>query len=226
LIDRGLRAQLQTQSYVTGQLMIAIDFHPDKPVKLVGADTRYPEIPTIPSGMEEIQKTLDNVIETLRKLPLEELFAKLLHTIEGIDSLVNSPDMTAGIESLHLALEEIRKLAANLNRDVTPLAKSVEETLDEARKLVKHVDNKIDPATEGIQGTVEAARKALEAADHVLVSVEDMVDKNSTLRYQFNDVLEQITSAARSFRVLCDQLEQHPESLLRGKKGEPGGKRK
>ena len=206
--------------------MIQMDILPDEPLTLVGGDAPYPEIPTIPSDMEEIQKTLDKVIETLRNLPLEELFAKLLNTVEGIDELVNSPDMTASIKSLHLALEEIRELATNLNRDVTPLAKSVEETLAEARNLVKHVDSKIDPATAGIQETVEAARRALEAAEEVLVAVEDMVDKNSTLRYQFNDALEQITSAARSFRVLCDQLEQHPESLLRGKKGEPGGKRK
>jgi len=226
MIERGLRSQLQTQSYVTGQLMIAVDLYPDKPIKLVGADPRYPEIPTVPSGMEEIQKTLDNVIETIRKLPLEELFAKLLHAVEGIDALVHSPDMAASIKSLHQALESIRTLAANLDREVTPLVSSVDETLKDARKLVEHIDSKIDTATEGVQGTVQAARKALEAAEQVLVSVEDMVDKNSTLRYQFNDALEQITSAARSFRVLCDQLEQHPESLLRGKKGEPGGKRK
>jgi paraquat-inducible protein B len=226
LIERGLRAQLETQSFVTGQLMIQVDIHPDEPLRLVGGDSPYPEIPTIPSSMEEIQKTLDKVIETFRKLPLEELVAKLLHTVEGIDNLVNSPDMTASIKSLHQALEEIRKFVANLDREFIPLASSVEETLDAGRKLVKNVDSKIDPVVNGIDETTEAARKALEAAEQVLVSVEDMLDKDSPLRYQFNDALEQITSAARSFRVLCDQLEQHPESLLRGRKGEPGGKRK
>jgi len=226
MIERGLKAQLQTQSYVTGQLMIAVDFYPDKPLKLVGADPRYPEIPTIPSSMEEIQRTLDNAIETIRKLPLEELFAKLLHTVEGIDTLIHSPNMTASIESLQQALEAIRTLVVNLDREITPIASSVDETLKDAQKLVEHIDSEVDPATDGIRGTAEAARRALEAAEQVLVAVENMVDKNSTFRYQFNDALEQITAAARSFRVLCDQLEQHPESLLRGKKGEPGGKGK
>jgi paraquat-inducible protein B len=49
LVERGLRAMLQMQSFVTGQLMVELDFHPDKPIKLVGGDTGYPEIPTIPS---------------------------------------------------------------------------------------------------------------------------------------------------------------------------------
>jgi paraquat-inducible protein B len=31
----------------------------------------------------------------------------------------------------------------------------------------------------------------------------------------------EISRAARSLRVLADYLEQHPEALLRGKKGEP-----
>jgi paraquat-inducible protein B len=36
LIERGLRAQLQQQSFVTGQLMIGLDFYPDTPVGQTG----------------------------------------------------------------------------------------------------------------------------------------------------------------------------------------------
>ena len=41
LIKRGVRAQLDMQSIVTGQLMVSLDFYPDKPATLVGADPRY-----------------------------------------------------------------------------------------------------------------------------------------------------------------------------------------
>ena len=40
LIKRGVRAQLDMQSIVTGQLMVSLDFYPDKPAILVGADPR------------------------------------------------------------------------------------------------------------------------------------------------------------------------------------------
>jgi ABC-type polar amino acid transport system ATPase subunit len=46
MIKNGLKAQLEMQSLVTGQMVVAIDFHPDTPVKQVQVDKRYLEIPT------------------------------------------------------------------------------------------------------------------------------------------------------------------------------------
>ncbi|RPJ21639.1 MAG: MCE family protein, partial [Desulfobacteraceae bacterium] len=48
LIGRGLRAQLEMQSIVTGQLQIALDFYPDKPAVYTGIVKTVQEIPTIP----------------------------------------------------------------------------------------------------------------------------------------------------------------------------------
>ena len=45
LIEKGLRAQLQTQSFVTGQLMINVDFYPNEPARLLGIDKKYPGDP-------------------------------------------------------------------------------------------------------------------------------------------------------------------------------------
>jgi paraquat-inducible protein B len=103
LIERGLRARLQMQSLVTGQLMVELDFHPDKEVKLVGGDTGYPEIPTIPSTIEELSKRIEEV-------PIEEIFKKLLAAVEGIEGIVNSPEVKDIMSSLNLAAEDISKL--------------------------------------------------------------------------------------------------------------------
>ena len=54
LINKGMRAQLQTQSLVTGQLFIDINFRPETPIKMLGGDhPLYPEIPSIPSTKEQ-----------------------------------------------------------------------------------------------------------------------------------------------------------------------------
>ena len=57
LLDDGLRASLEMQSIVTGQLLIALDFHKDAPLNLqglkelkLGPDVK--EIPTIKTGLQ------------------------------------------------------------------------------------------------------------------------------------------------------------------------------
>src|SRR5262249_51237258 len=65
LIDRGMRAQLETQSLVTGQLAVSLDLHPGAPIRLTGLRPEPPEIPTIPSSSERIARTLEN-------LPIDE----------------------------------------------------------------------------------------------------------------------------------------------------------
>ena len=69
LIARGLRAQLEMQSIVTGQLQIALDFYPDKPAVYTGIDKTVQEIPTIPTPLQELTKKLES-------LPIEEIFNK------------------------------------------------------------------------------------------------------------------------------------------------------
>ena len=41
--------------------------------------------------------------------------------------------------------------------------------------------------------------------------------KQSEMQQELRDTLQEINKAARSLRILMDYLEQHPESLLRGK---------
>ena len=51
-LDRGLRAQLRTESFLTGLLYVDVDLHPNTPlVRAVKPGTSpYREIPTIPIG--------------------------------------------------------------------------------------------------------------------------------------------------------------------------------
>src|SRR5262249_18800728 len=44
LIQKGARASLRMQSFVTGLLYVALDFYPDTPIKLLGLDLTVPEL--------------------------------------------------------------------------------------------------------------------------------------------------------------------------------------
>ena len=82
-IEAGLRAQLQTQSLITGQLMIALDFYPDNPARYQG-DGSVVEIPTVPTVIEELS-------QVLKGIKLDEILSKLTRVVEGIEKVVNAP---------------------------------------------------------------------------------------------------------------------------------------
>ena len=52
--EAGLRAQLEVESFITGQLLIRLTLRPDTPIDMVGMASPYPEIPTIRSNIQEM----------------------------------------------------------------------------------------------------------------------------------------------------------------------------
>jgi len=214
LIDQGLRAQLETQSFVTGQLGVHLDFYPDTPVKLVGTEPGYLEIPTIESSMSELMKTVQN-------LPLQEIAAKVAKALDGIDKLVNSPDLQKTIASLNPTVESARELLKNLDSRVKPLATGAEGTLDEAKKMLANasklaaeLDVRIPQVVAGLESTLKSADVTLRGADK---AIDGLAGDNSPVRRELIKTLNEFASAARSIRLLADYIESNPQAFIMGK---------
>jgi len=238
LIEKGLRAQLKMGSLLTGQLIIELEFSPDAPAKIVGLNTEYPEIPTIPSALERIT-------DIMKGLPFDKIIDKLLSAVEAIEKLASSPDIPDILHSLKMTVEDAQKLLQNLDSRIDPLAMSIDKTVKEYGKLARNVDGKVDPLASSVDATLKDARKlvrnvdgrvaplassiekslakartALEQAQKALVVAEKTVGKESPVIYQFDKTLKEISRMARSIRSLADYLERHPNALLYGK-GKP-----
>jgi paraquat-inducible protein B len=247
LIEKGLRAQLQLQSFVTGQLMIELDFHPEKKARFVGMKNHYEEIPTLPTKLQEIAKTLD-------KFPFDEFATKLTSAIDNIASQVQQIQVSRTMENVDKTLGDIRRLIDNLNSSVTPIVASLNETIRDGQKLIQRLESKVDPLSNGVEKAVgearamftdtrklvqkvdgqsgkamsslqtalESANVALKRAEVAVNSLADMTSENSNLRYQLSGMMEELTAAARSIRILAEYLERNPDALIRGK-GPKGG---
>jgi paraquat-inducible protein B len=78
--------------------------------------------------------------------------------------------------------------------------------------------------TEEIEMSVAKLMKNLNQtltnADKLMDSANKLIEPNSVLDTELNNMLKEGGDAARSLRVLADYLERHPEALLRGKTGE------
>ena len=83
LIQRGLRAQLNSQSLLTGLLYIQLDFHTGSKLVLADIDSPHVQFPTIPTDLERITRKLQD-------LDFGKLANNLESATEGINTLVNS----------------------------------------------------------------------------------------------------------------------------------------
>ncbi len=206
LLEKGLKAQLDIESFVTGKLYINMDFFPKLPVKLLGLDPRYPEIPTIPSLKEEI-------LLTLQKLP-----EKIIAVADGVAQLVNSP-------AAQDSLRDLDALIRSLAKEIGPLMASVTATSDAARRTFRQGEKtlamKEGPSAEMAATFIDTMKKAGASLDQMhstLGSYQKLAEPSGNLGHDLNRTLEDVDAAARSVRSLTDYLELHPEAVLQGKR--------
>jgi paraquat-inducible protein B len=216
MIEHGLRARLEMQSFLTRQLMVILDFYPDTPVRLVGIDTGHPEVPTIRSGLQEL-------LETVERLPLEDIARSIQNALEGIEEVVHSPEVAGSLEALKGTLVSAEKLVNRLEGKVDPLVANLDGTLTDARKLLQNVDARVDPVALELKETLSSARLAIVEAEGTIESIGSAAGEDSALVHTLTTALEELSAASRSIRILAETLESQPESLLRGK-GSSGGK--
>ncbi|WP_194713587.1 PqiB family protein [Noviherbaspirillum soli] len=120
------------------------------------------------------------------------------------------------------ALEDIQQTLGNIagklekvpfdtiGNDLSRALKTLDTTLKSANSTLKQVDSSVVPE---LRGTLESARKALGNAERTLAS-------DAPVQSDLRDTLTEVSRAARTLQDLADYLSRHPESLIRGKKGD------
>ena len=189
MIKRGLRAKLELQSMVTGQLQIELDYMPDTKARLVGGKSKYPEIPTVPSTMSKFEKELEQI-------PIKEIGHRLSAVLASIEKFMDNPELNQSVHNLNQTLVDMQKLLKDVDRHVDPLLGS---------------------ATAAIKNTTDATRPAIKEVERAFANIAALTGKGSEERKQLDRTLKELQTAARSIKVLAEYLERHPEALIHGK---------
>jgi paraquat-inducible protein B len=220
IVDRGIRGQLEMESLVTGLLYVALDFFPGTPINLVqkpGGDYDYPEIPTLPTTLEQAKGALTRVISKLEDIDFKELDANLQATLKGVNRTVNSPEIESVLRSLarvmpkvDQAVVNIRNLAGTMDDKVKILADDLQHTSADARLALKQ-------AGDALKQTQETMKRA----EGAVANIETLSDLDSPVNYELVKGLRDVSTAARSLRALTDYLERNPRAPIFGK---PDGK--
>ena len=211
LVEEGLRAQLKTGSLITGQLYVELDFHPEAEPAQIIWEGRYPQMPTVPTSMDEITTSLTQLLKKLEKLPIEQIGNDLRDTIQGAKRLVNSAELQESIVALNQTLNQVQQFTATLTKVIAPELRSamanLNTTLKYTSKLAQNFDRTVVPE---LDVTLKEAQSTLNA-------IKGAVSKDSPLYYELMRVFKELSGAARSIRVMADYLERNPDALIYGK---------
>jgi paraquat-inducible protein B len=213
-IDRGLRAQLRTESLVTGVLYIGIDLFPGTPVKFVqAAGSKYPEIPAVPTTLERVEVTAGEILAKLSEVDFKGMMDSVSRAVDGVGQLVNSPALKSALQRLDQmmpkidqAIAEIRKTTGNLDGNITTLSANLEQTSDAARGAMQQASL-----------TMKQTDAALKEAEAAMINIRGISDPDSITFYELGRSLREVSAAARSLRLLSDSVQRNPRSLIFGK---------
>jgi phospholipid/cholesterol/gamma-HCH transport system substrate-binding protein len=181
LVERGLRARLEMQSIVTGQLIVQLGFYPDTPIRLVG-DGTIPEIPTVPTAMQELTQSVTHALTELRHLPIPQLVGQLVEAAQGLNTLIHSPDVNNLIQRLSATAQVADQSLQRIDDQTGQVAARLDTTLDAAtallrdgQQLLRRVDTQVMPMSDGIQKTLDALRVTLKDSQQLLRHVDTRV---------------------------------------------------
>jgi paraquat-inducible protein B len=239
LVGRGLRAQLQMQSLLTGLLYVDIDLLPQRTPAAAPAQNGQAnavvvgnavEIPTTDTAVQALKNQLEGV--DLRRL-LDDVSA-----IAGsARTIVSGPELRTALDDLQAITGSVKRLTARLERRIDPLATAAGSALartDRAAQRVSDAASEVGATARSLTRTSDSLGQAV-APDSVLMgqlqsAATEVASAAAALRSaagsddgvvrQTTRAMQDLSRAARSLRELANSLERQPQSLLRGRPSE------
>ena len=175
-IDRGLRAQLRTESLVTGVLYIGIDLFPGTPVKFVqAAGSKYPEIPAVPTTLERVEVTAGEILAKLSEVDFKGMMDSVSRAVDGVGQLVNSP--AGNITTLSANFQQTSDAARGAMQQASLTMKQTDAALKEAEAAMINIRGISDPDSITFYELGRSLRE-VSAAARSLRLLSDSVQRN------------------------------------------------
>jgi phospholipid/cholesterol/gamma-HCH transport system substrate-binding protein len=199
-IDEGLRAQLSTESLVTGLLYVDLDIHPGSPLHLsTPPGGTYQEIPTLPTALEQVQSAATRILASLDKVDWASIVQSATETFAAVREIVTSPEVKAAMVNLNHAAQNVAQTSASF------------------QKLATHMNDEVGSLSGNLRASSKNAEVTLKQAQLMLASMQTTLGPDSPLAYQTGKAMQDISAAARAVQQLADYLQRNPSSLVRGR---------
>jgi paraquat-inducible protein B len=201
-INAGLRAQLRSESLVTGQLSVDLDFYPGSPIVAAHLKGKTLELPTMPSDMQ-------NLKEEIGDLHLRDLADKTRLTMASMQRLLDEAGGRIGplADSLQATLEVTRSTLVALQGNSA-------RTLENIDKLA--VEGRGQMATNGrdLDQLLRTAQATAAQAETLVATLNDMTAPRSPIRDDLQSSVRDLAASAGSLRAFTHDLERDPAGTL------------
>lgn len=211
------------------RMAVKIRFYPDR-LKYI------PENKSLPNGADDHRKLLDRLVAHGFRAQLQSGSLLTGQLFVALDFFPNSapasitwqgnppelPTISGNMAQLQSTLmkmvQKLEKLPLeDLGTDLHHSLNSLDAALTSANSLMQNLDANLVPEARLM---LQDVRKILDRADNTLQEVRLTMNESSPLQTDLRETLRELGRAAQSLRLLGDYLEQNPEALLRGKRGD------
>jgi paraquat-inducible protein B len=228
--EQGLRAQLTTQSLVTGQLSVNLDFFP-RTANAYEFRKTFPdriEIPTVQSPLQAVQATLETVYGKIEQLPLEDMIQNFINLTKGADRLINDPKILHIVGNADATISDLRRVTSVLEQTLSPALDDLRATARTTNRTVEVLRERAEQSRSTIEQTDRTLAKAAAALDQVQVllkSANSIIAPGSPLHFEAVNALREVGAAAQSLRTLANTLERTPNAVVFGRPQQGSGER-
>lgn len=199
-VEAGLRARIAGTGLLGTTLVIELADIPDLPPAKMSLDAKpFPTIPTAPAAQNDLAASAKDVFGRINKLPIEELMASAIRTLDSVSAIAESQDTRAVPGNLSGLLTEMQTLVGELNKQ------------DAANKTITAIDGVSEAASsflteiDGLHETLDSADKAAQAV--AAMPLEDIGKNVDGLIADLRGMLG-TKDAERLPKALSDTLEQ------------------
>ncbi|WP_428672840.1 MlaD family protein [Reyranella sp.] len=213
LIARGLRAELNTQSFVTGQSVINLDFNPAAPAVLHPGASALVEIPTQ-------QSTIQRVTQQLSDLPLRELAESAIATLESVRKLSDrlDSDLPPAIASIKATSEGATHMTDTATQAIVGVQEKLATALDHITQLAVNADRRLGERSGDLRVLLGSANQTVVQARDALRDLKGLTSDRGAARINLEATLRDLAATAASLRGFASDVERNPQLLLTGRR--------
>jgi len=217
LVQRGLRARLTAQSFVTGQKAIELDFLPSTPSTLHGNGNQL----EIPAVADRFGALIDQVAELPLRDTVQEIrdtVKELRGTLVSVQHSLDSAQVVLGRTSDELSKtgNDARATLKAANEAIRQVQSSTSATLNSITRLADTSREAVQTAQPELQRSLTSAREAAESARLAMDRVAEMTAPGASLRGDLDAAIRDLSQAARGLRDWSELLEEKPNAIIFG----------